>query len=323
MNDLIVLPHPPYCILAEIVSDEVQILRKLNIPPESKNIVLDNGLIVSLAIKHPMLRIFNQEGKMLYRQNVGDYMCLNHKNNVVYLGGSHNFVNDGSEMFSILDLSGENYQVIEKEIPVKTVPGKSIDDILILDNSLILVDNVVFPKYIFVYDIGVPANPVHLKTIRLPDNGSYEHIIKGDINDNWLILFSSTSGMGGSSQYITIDGSNNSGQLSTHSVYHFGFLQRNRYVDGQIEQVPESEMASVERPLYQFKDICLVENNLFIIRTDGLFKLDLFSEICSENMIPIKTSINDIRKFHKTSSGQIILRGDVPGEFEVMQLPTL
>jgi len=326
MNELIVLPHAPYCVLAEIVSDEVQIIRKLNIPPESKNIIIDNGLIVSIALKHPMLRIFNQEGKMLYRQKVGNYRCINHKDNVVYLGGSHTKFNDGGEMFGILDLSGADFQVIEKELPITTVPGKSIDDILIYEDSLVLVDNIIFPKFLFEYDISVPSNPVYTNDVVLPNDGTYQHIIKGCMNDDWLILYSCTVGMNGSSQYIKIDGSQSSGQISTHNYHHFGFLTDTIVVDGKVIEIPESERYSISGTSYKFNDVFLMGDKLLIARTDGLFELDLCSKICSENMVPVETSMQNVRKFYRAGVGKIIMVNSTPGEYAVVKynepLPT-
>jgi len=320
MNELIVLPHAPYCVLAQIVSDEVQIIRKLNIPPESKNIIIDNGLIVSIALKNPMLRIFNQEGKMLYRQKVGNYSCINHKDNVVYLGGSHTMFNEGGEMFGILDLSGADFQVVEKELPITTVPGKSIDDILILENRLVLVDNIVFPKFLFEYDISNPSNPIHQKTVELPNNGTYEHIVKGCLNEEWLVLFSSTCSRGDTSQYITIEGKQNKGQTYTYEHHRLGFLTDTVVVDGKVIEIPESERYSYSCTPYRFKDLCLVNNTLLIARTDGVFKLDLCSEICSENMLPVKTAIQNITKFFKISTEKMIMTTPTPGEYELIRL---
>jgi len=110
----------------------------------------------------------------------------------------------GGELFSILDVSGDGFTVVPHEIPLDAGKGKSIDDILILGNTMILVDNIVFPKYLSEYDIGDTAHPRHVATRKLPNNGVYEHIRKGDLANNRLVLLSSSTGMNGAYNFVNI-----------------------------------------------------------------------------------------------------------------------
>jgi hypothetical protein len=83
-------------------------------------------------------------------------------------------------------------------------PGKSIDDVLIYNDKLVLVDNIIYPKYLFEYDISDSLAPVATKTIKLPNNGTYEHIYRGSINSRWMALLSGGMGREGSSKYVSV-----------------------------------------------------------------------------------------------------------------------
>lgn len=156
-----------------------------------------------------------------------------------------------------MNLDTMEFTINSMELPIRVMNGKSIDDILINGNELLLVDNMIFPKYLIKYDISVPITPMYIDTIGLQNNGTYEHIIKGDMNNDWLILLSSTIGMDGSFQYITITGKTE-GLLS---------------VDG-----------------YSNIDIALIKNKLFVLSSDGLWYIDLNKRISEEYFKPIHAS---------------------------------
>ena len=46
------------------------------------------------------------------------------------------------------------------KLPVKILWGKAIDDILILNDTMILIDIIVLPKFIFTYNIEKGSIPV-------------------------------------------------------------------------------------------------------------------------------------------------------------------
>jgi hypothetical protein len=144
------------------------------------------------------------------------------------------------------------------------VEGKSIDDILIRNNSLILVDNILYPKYLFEYDITTPDAPKHLATEELPNNGTYEHIIKGDINDDYMVLFSSSVGRDGAFQHLSLFGKQN--------------IQLTYQVEAGIKQSDKETETHIV-------DIALIDDCLYILRKDRLEYLNLTDEIKGENPI--------------------------------------
>lgn len=122
------------------------------------------------------------------------------KDGFVYLGGSWS----EGELFYVFDLKSKEFYPVP--IPDEAYQfGKAIDDILFLDNKIIAVDNIVEPKYLIDYSL---KNLPYLKegqVFKLPFNGPYEHIYKGDINEDYLVLLSTTySGWIGGGNHISI-----------------------------------------------------------------------------------------------------------------------
>ena len=187
-------------------------------------------------------------------------------------------------MCSIIDMEGSKVSLKEIEIPIKIVKGKSIDDILIDGNNLILVDNVITPKFLLEYDITNPNNPVHKSTILLNEHGTNEHITKGDISNNWTILLSSTISREASSSHIIVRGKSN-GVLSLTN-----FHDSNSYFHDS------------------FIDICLIDNLLYITRTKGLYYIDLNKRISNRKIKAIKNySIYQPDRLIKTPCNKLIV----------------
>jgi hypothetical protein len=151
-------------------------------------------------------------------------------------------------------------------LPINPIRGKSIDDILVNNNRLILVDNIIFPKYLFEYDISIPNKPIHKQTTKLPNNGTYEHIYKGDINDNWMILLSHTMGDMGAFSHITIYSRTD----KKYALFSFG----KRWYDLPDTLVGEHEIFKEvnEKRVY---DICLSSDFLYILKGGALYCLNL------------------------------------------------
>lgn len=212
--DKFIIPQEKTSIIAHFENNEIHELGNIDIPFLSKTVITENGYIVSICFgeKHNStgLKIFDINGKQLFNGKEYKYYSIACKNNVVYLGGQYGLNNlhrgGYGELFALVDFSDINFSIEEINLPIKAFKGKSIDDILIRDNTLFLVDNIVYPKYIFQYDISSPDKPVHISTEELEWNGTYEHIEKGEINNDWMILFSQCVGQGGISQHISITG---------------------------------------------------------------------------------------------------------------------
>ena len=290
-----IIPQKNYGIIAEFENNRIKETGKINIPYTSKSVFLENRLIVSLCPDG--LRIFDEYGKQLLSKDFPQkFTSINCKGNVVYLGGQYD--NKNNELAAYFDLTNINFNMNDINIPISPAEGKSIDDILIRNNALFLVDNIIFPKYLFEYDIGIPNNPTYRRTVELKNNGTYEHIIKGDINNNWIILLSSSAGMSGSYRHISIIGKNGEWNESL-----FFSLQSEKNTELIIQQT-RSRWIEISIPIL---DIGVINNNLLILSEDGLYSIDLTRNITNENITKIRDNKNKYEKLLKINNQFFIL----------------
>ena len=82
--------------------------------------------------------------------------------------------------------------------------GKSMDALFTFNNQLIAVDDMIFPKWILVYDISNFEAINFLNVFPLAQHGTYETVRFGADNDKYIALFSSSMGMGGGSQFVSL-----------------------------------------------------------------------------------------------------------------------
>lgn len=295
MNDLVIIPQSNKSIIANIENDTIKEIARIDIPFNSKSIITKNELVVSLCYESNSMKIHSLKGDLILEKENTNYKAINFKENTVYFGGEyHNGLGRDSynkgEMFSVINLEELELKINLIDLPIKIIEGKSIDDILINGNELILVDNIIYPKYLIKYDISLPNNPEHIVTDLLPYNGTYEHIIKGDINCDWMIIYSSTVGRGGSSQHITVSGKTH-GHLALHNSFPPSF---------------DEDRLDKEDNSYSYKDIALIKNNLYILRTDGLGFIDLNKNISNRKFKPVKTDLSNISRIIKSQSDKLI-----------------
>ncbi|WP_432220916.1 hypothetical protein ACRASX_08730 [Flavobacterium sp. TMP13] len=198
----------------------------------------------------------------------------------------------------MLDLETIEIKYKQIDLPIKLIKEKSIDDIVIVDDKLILMDNIVYPKYIFEFDIAISNSPEYLKTIELPMNGAYEHVVKGDGNKDWLIIFSSTFGSIGGSQHISIKGKKDV-CLSVNDYFN-----SNNDLIYSID--PDTGVCIEKLGSYSFKDFFLVNDYLYVLRSDCLGYIDLNKTISMENFVRIPTDLTAIDKLIKTTDSRIV-----------------
>lgn len=298
-NSIFIIPLQDKSLICTIKNNAIKELGSFPKTINSKSIIVNNKFICSIDT---LISIFDINGKLI-KQIQSDFnpSCLNSKGNVVYLGGSNrNKDHKVGEIFAILDLGKNDFTLELKEIPIEVSYGKSIDDILIFENKLILVDNIVYPKYLLEYDITDSKNPKHTITKELANNGTYEHIIKGELNKNWLILLSSTTGMGGSSDYISITKrtliSRSSG-ISAHRPSHW------------MSRKSEDEYDNNEDSHKNFNDICLMDNLLYVLVDSSVYSLDLKTVHANENLKKVPSKLSSIQKIIHIADDRMVFIG--------------
>jgi hypothetical protein len=286
MNKHFIIPQLKSSLIAKVIDEKVKIIQTIDIPYKSICRFTKNNLIVSQCTDINEFRIYDSEAKLIHKKEDCNYRALAVKDNTVYLGGEYTITDnkrDHGEMFSIINLECTSYELLNQDLPIKVVRGKSIDDILVRCNQLFLVDNIIYPKYLLRYDITIPDKPKHLQTVQLPRNGTYEHIIKGDINKDYMVIFSLTFGRNGGARHIRISGKTE-GYLSMHIPF-----------DKKFETIPDF-----------FKDICLKDDYLIILKTEGIGIISLNQEISDENIRTINTNTPTFDKLIKTPNNDVI-----------------
>ncbi|MFN5317496.1 MAG: hypothetical protein ACK5CY_01505 [Bacteroidia bacterium] len=292
---MFLIPLKYQCLLCAVENDEIKIIQRFPIPAQSQTIIVNNTYIVSLF---EGISIFDLQGSLL--KNIKcDVMptCIHSKGPVVYLGGQSDKEGPSfTEFFSMINLESRDYAIKTIDIPISMGYGKAIDDILILGNRLILVDNLIYPKYLFEYDISIPNNPIHIKTNELENNGTYEHIVRGDINERWMVLLSATFGMGGASDHITIAGKKK-GILSIHRNT-FEILEY-RFGKSALKFMPNA-----------FNDICLINDILYVLMGVKMYRINLNGRISKSKLEPVKSRLRSIKKLIKTPCKRLIAVSD-------------
>lgn len=298
-DSIFIIPLEDKSLICTIKNNAIKELGSFPKTINSKSIIVNNKFICSIDT---LISIFDINGKLI-KQIQSDFKpsCLNSKGNVVYLGGaSYNSGQSVGEIFAILDLGKFNFKLELKEIPIEVNYGKSIDDILIFQNKLILVDNIVYPKYLLEYDISDIKNPKHVLTKELSSSGTYEHIRKGELNNNWLILLSHTTGRHGSSDHISITEKSNFNSTNSISTYSPSGWMRKKLNE---EYVSNGELDN------NFTDICLRDNMLYVLVDSSVYSLDLKKEHKQENLIKVPSKLNSIQKIIHAPSNRMVFIG--------------
>jgi len=238
-----IIPQQNHGLIAEVIAGIVKVVGEFDIPYNSISKIIDNETIATLDKSNRKLLIHTIDGVLLKSISVPFGLAMNVKNHTVYIGGN---ANDGEVCYRV-DLDSKDLLLQNINLPIPMGWGKAVDDILILDNKMLLIDNIVFPKFTFEYDISTPDKPFWVGTTKLPEERPYEHIIKGDMNENWMIYLStSSSGWSGDEAHITIEG---------------------KYSN----TISSSKKESIV-------DICLIDDALFALTDIGLGVFDLAKE---------------------------------------------
>lgn len=288
INAMFIIPLNHKSLICKIENNKIREVGSFPKTTNSKSIIVNDEFICSID---SLITVFDIKGNLLKVINSDfEAISLNSKNKVVYFGGNSSYhgTNTG-EIFAILDLGNKDFKVKNIQIPIEVRYGKAIDDILIVNNKLLLVDDIIYPKYLLEYDITDSKNPKHIETKELKNNGTYEHIVKGDLNDKWLVLLSSTDGRGGSSDHIVIEGKTK-GHISVHRKESF-----------TRDDETESQKSEF------FNDICLIDNMLYVLVDSTVYSLALNNEISKENLKEVDSKLKSINKIIRAPDMKLIL----------------
>jgi hypothetical protein len=344
MKNLFVIPQKTQSIIAIIENDKIVNIGPIDIPYVSKTVYCqEHGIFVSINFKEKALKMYRENGEYIGFNNQFNFSSIAIKGDVVYLGGAYKKKKNGlGELCSLLDLSQVDFKFKQINLPIVALKNKAIDDIVIVGSKLILLDNIVFPKYVFEFDISNPRVPIHTNTINLPDNGTYEHIVKGDGNEKWLGIKSSTVGGFGQAQHLNF--------LGERKVQFDYVLSRDQNYNEEIEspfvnkedsseedflkeqimeynsKTPEEKQELLKGKngaMYEYiqemedwknkitfsnpiVDFCIINDYAFILNRNALYCYDL-TTYPSKNITKLKTKLKDMVELIKTSDNRIVV----------------
>lgn len=206
---VILLPKGEIMVTAKVEGSEIKLLKKTLFPSGKRYAISDNGLAACLD-KDKKLILFgqlNEDGdfedlKILPFPSVTSPKSISIVRNNIVLGGENksDFVKS-YELVVAYSIREDKFIMVD--MPFKGF-DKCVDDLLIDGNKVLAVDNIVYPKYLIEYDFSNPDYPHLVKSFSLPENGTYESIKKGTLNEEYLALLSSSFGMDGGGRYINI-----------------------------------------------------------------------------------------------------------------------
>ena len=148
-SNITVIPQEDHGLIVKVNDSKIETVAKINIPYESNTKITKSGKVVTLDKEKSKMIIHEINGTHIKNIPVPLSSAINVKNDIVYIAGG----NKSGEMCAFLDLNDEKEEIKYIDLPIKGKYGKAVDDVLIVDDKMVLVDNIVFPKYLFEYDI--------------------------------------------------------------------------------------------------------------------------------------------------------------------------
>jgi hypothetical protein len=262
-----VLPDGEKLALYEVFGGELNRLYELPFSALDKFVTSDKGWI-AIFTKEDLPRVIcwnvkSKESITLPLENRYTPLAITFSSEVLFIGGNTLAGDPFLGFFDLGDLALE-WQLVQ--LPPEAIgPEKAIDALIVDGQRLIVIDNLISPKYLLLYDISEPLDPALISIEELPIHGTYEEVISVYAGRRWIAISSITvSGWSGAEQHIEI--------LDKTSLHGMG---------GISEKIPDfPEYPSIWSDLAFMDDLLLVAGG-----QAGLGIIDL-SEIDDSQLDP-------------------------------------
>ena len=129
---------------------------------------------------------------------LGDDVLIH--NTTIYVGGR----SKSGEFLWQRGLTDQNWLALPFPDDFSPKHNKSIDLLFLDGNKLIAVDDIVYPKWIFTYDISESKHPKPIDIVSLKQHTSYESIYGGADNDDYIALLSGGINHGQCFKFISL-----------------------------------------------------------------------------------------------------------------------
>jgi hypothetical protein len=168
--------------------------------PAKKMVAHDwkSGWIVSVDPMEDILRLFHRDDpSQAFAPLHTPPGCRVHTiafyRSVLFVGGSgdHPGRSEPVAMLGLFDFREDPPAWKRITVPEEVLwHENTIDDLLFDSDRLIAVDDIVYPKWLLVYDVSTPQAPGLVSVCPLPSHAVHERIASGSLGANWLALLS-------------------------------------------------------------------------------------------------------------------------------------
>jgi hypothetical protein len=121
------------------------------------------------------------------------------RDEVIYVGSS-----GSTEILGLIDLRGSR-RWTSVEVPSRfRYRGKGVDGIALRGNRLVAVDDIVIPRYLFVYDISEPRAPRFVEACEFPWGLTGESVVSVASDGPWMAVLSHYANHGFAGSHIAL-----------------------------------------------------------------------------------------------------------------------
>lgn len=148
---------------------------------------------------------------------------------------------------------------------------RHIDALLVRGATLIVVDDMVIPKYLFVFD-DAEHSPEKCRIVRLPSHGTYERVRAAVLTRSHFVLLSGSGGeAGGCSHLFALPATDLDHGVETGSVTAFLPRQRNSEIEQRVH-LPGTALFDAGRMAAVGEHVAIAcrEHGLLLVRPDRL-----------------------------------------------------
>jgi hypothetical protein len=290
------IPQKNGHLICTIKDFDIECIDTVKISYDAKSVVVDNRYIAAIDTS---VKIFDFSGHLLYENNGNiNPVSIRARNSSVFVGGAYERSLGKrypfGELFATIEFTKGKFIYKHHRVPIEKREGKSIDDILIYGNKLLLLDNVVYPKYLILYDMDSKDKLEFDTTLSMPVHTIYEHVEKGSIGNGYLGTFSGSFGDG---YFLSVCGKKTK-------------LISNYWKTDQGEELK----------CYVFEDIEIIGDYLFTISRGRVYYLNLTCDDYTNRLRKLRHRIEHPEKLSKTPDGRLIISNENDFEWVVLRL---
>lgn len=206
-EELFFLSDNDHHVLCAFENGSVKPLRTLSLDPKSPIVITRDGWIVASVRKRKRLRRLKLNEN--YALVSDELLPISEEYRICAFSESQGYLyvvgTGDTRKMGFFHLNDPVPQWVPIDYPPEfEIDGKRFDEVLINGKNLIVVDDLMFPKWLLLYDISEPGLPEYKKKFKLKNNFTYEIIEKGAVGRTVFTILSHGVGMSGTISVVCI-----------------------------------------------------------------------------------------------------------------------